>query len=106
MKTTTIYKPLNESAILTDRDDPVTDLMIARHYMRFNDILHIRGWISMNEVLPAFGYEPSLLLVNKGWYADNNHFSNYVQIVAMDDVEYIAFHNIVNLLGEVCNDEN
>ena len=110
MKTTTIYVLAKKSMFWKDGNDYVFDLMIKRAEFWFDDVLSQQGWVYLNTVLSALGFTKEIDKVALGWKLDHSldfkDYSIYIEIVAKDDGEYIAFHNIVNLLGEACNDEN
>lgn len=107
---TTIYVLAKKSTLWKTGYDYEFDLTIKKVAYWFNDILLQQGWVDLNTVLSSLGFPKEIDKVALGWKLDymfdfNNHGIG-IEIVAKDDDEYIAFHNIVNLLEEVRNDEN
>lgn len=113
MKTTTIYVLAKKSIFWKNECDYIFDLIIESAKYYFNDSLFINGWVDLNTILSALGLPKEMDKVALGWKLDYSlDFKDFkdcgidIEIVTKDDGEYIAFHNVVNLLGEACNDEN
>lgn len=104
MKTTTIYVLAKNSMFWIDGYDDIFDLIIKRAEYWFNDRLFVKGWVDLNTVLSGLGLPKEIDKVTLGWKLDYSlDFKDYgikIEVVAKDDGEYLAFHNVVNLLEE------
>lgn len=110
MKTTTIYVLAKNSMFWNDGYDYTFDLIIKKAEYWFNDSLFVKGWVDLNAVLLAVGLPKEIDKVALGWKLDYSlDFKDCgikIEIVAKDDGDYLAFHNVVNLLEGVNTNEN
>lgn len=82
-------------------DDSWYNLMIINHVVsKANDMLRIRGWISLNEVYLWLGLPLELNAQIVGWKFTDGRDQDYVWISAVgeDSNIKITFKNIVDLL--------
>lgn len=104
MKTTTIYVLAKNSMFWNDGYDCAFELIIRSAKHRFDDRLFVEGWVDLNTVLSALGLPKEIDKVALGWKLDYSlDFKDCgikIEVVAKDDGEYLAFHNVVNLLEE------
>lgn len=110
MKTTTIYVLAKKSMFWKNERDYVFDLIIERAEYWFNDVLLHQGWVDLNTVLSAIGFTKEIDKLALGWkldcFLDFNNCGIEIEIVAKDDGDYLAFHNVVNLLEDGETNEN
>lgn len=110
MKTTTIYVLAKNSMFWNDGYDYDFDLAIRNVEYLFDDHLLVNGWVDLNTVLSGLGLPKEIDKVALGWKLDYSlDFKDCgikIEVVAKDDGEYLAFHNVVNLLEEANSNEN
>lgn len=110
MKTTTIYVLAKNSIFWNDGYDYDFDLAIRKAEYLFDDHLLVNGWVDLNTVLSGLGLPKEIDKVALGWKLDYSlDFKDCgikIEVVAKDDGEYLAFHNVVNLLEEANSNEN
>lgn len=110
MKTTTIYVLAKNSMFWNDGYDYDFDLAIKKVAYWLNDVLFQQGWVDLNTALSGLGLLKEIDKVALGWKLDYSlDFKDCgikIEVVAKDDGEYLAFHNVVNLLEEANSNEN